>query len=98
MSPIKIKYIHHNSLLVGCVASRIDFTNQQLEYQLSFYKPNDHFDKDFARHLAIGRLIEDPIKIVCDCNNYVKVIYDDILFRSFSRQKFYPPKLISAIK
>lgn len=47
----------------GCLAIRLDRRNHRVSYQYSVLNPKDTFDRQMARHLAIGRLIEKPITI-----------------------------------
>lgn len=46
---------------IGCIAMR-RFENR-IEYQISTLNPKDRFDRRLARQLALGRLIENPIKV-----------------------------------
>lgn len=48
---------------VGCVAINVDLKNHRLSYQMSTLNPCDRFDRKLARHLALGRLVEIPIKV-----------------------------------
>lgn len=48
---------------VGCVAISINRRDRVLNYQYSVLNPNDQFDRKMARHLALGRLVEAPVKV-----------------------------------
>lgn len=48
---------------VGCVAMVVDRLEGVARYQLSVLNPADYFDRKVARHLALGRLIEQPQKV-----------------------------------
>lgn len=45
---------------VGCVAMSVDRDAGVAAYQLSVLNPADYFDRKVARHLALGRLVEQP--------------------------------------
>lgn len=48
---------------VGCLSMIIDRKNHRVKYQYSVQNPVDHFDRKLARHLALGRLVDQPIVI-----------------------------------
>lgn len=45
---------------VGCVAMLVNRDTGVAQYQLSVLNPADYFDRKVARHLALGRLLEQP--------------------------------------
>lgn len=45
---------------VGCVVINVDRHNKRIEYQVSTLNPLDKFDREVARLLATGRLVEAP--------------------------------------
>lgn len=46
---------------IGCIAM-CKFSDR-IEYQVSTLNPRDRFDRRLARQLALGRLVENPIKL-----------------------------------
>jgi hypothetical protein len=45
---------------VGCVVINVDRHNKRIEYQVSTLNPLDKFNREVARLLATGRLVESP--------------------------------------
>lgn len=62
----RVQYLRdENGHLVGCIAIREHAASAGehyalVEYRLSVRNPEDNFDKDVARQLAVGRLVEAP--------------------------------------
>jgi len=48
---------------VGCVVINVDRHNKRIEYQVSTLNPADKFDREMARLLATGRLVESPFHL-----------------------------------
>jgi hypothetical protein len=48
---------------VGCVVINVDRHLKRIEYQVSTLNPLDHFKRDVARQLAMGRLVEAPFRM-----------------------------------
>jgi len=48
---------------VGCVAISLTKNRQTVRYQLSVVNPVDKFERSLARHIALGRLLENPIRL-----------------------------------
>jgi|GEM_PF-2732673 len=48
---------------VGCVAISLTKNRQTVRYQLSVLNPVDKFERSLARHIALGRLVEKPIRL-----------------------------------
>lgn len=48
---------------VGCVAVSLTKNRQTVRYQLSVVNPVDKFERSLARHIALGRLLEKPIRL-----------------------------------
>lgn len=48
---------------VGCVVINVDRHNKRIEYQVSTLNPADKFDREMARLLATGRLVEAPFHL-----------------------------------
>jgi len=63
MTKHQIFYLRdRNGQPVGCLAY-VHFNDGQVDYQLSFLNPRDKFNREVARTIAIGRLIETPLTI-----------------------------------
>lgn len=65
----RVQYLRdENGHLVGCIAI-VEHPAQDgdryalVEYRLSVRNPEDQFDKDVARQLALGRLVEAPFTV-----------------------------------
>lgn len=48
---------------VGCVVINVDRHLKRIEYQVSTLNPLDKFNREVARLLAIGRLVESPFHL-----------------------------------
>jgi hypothetical protein len=48
---------------VGCLAIQVNRSSGTATYQLSVLNPRDRFNRAVARQLALGRLLEEPLKI-----------------------------------
>ena len=48
---------------VGCVVISVDRHNKRIEYQVSTLNPLDKFNREVARLLATGRLVEAPFHL-----------------------------------
>jgi hypothetical protein len=48
---------------LGCVAISRSKNGKQVRYQVSVANPVDKFERDLARHIAYGRLLEKPVRI-----------------------------------
>lgn len=48
---------------VGCVVINVDRHRKCIEYQVSTLNPLDKFDREVARLLATGRLVESPFHL-----------------------------------
>ena len=60
----RIMYLRDNSFTpVGCVAISVSKNGKQVRYQCSILNPSDKFERSLARHIALGRLLEKPIRI-----------------------------------
>lgn len=53
---------------IGCVVIKVNRADGELEYQLSVLNPQDRFDREVARSLALGRLTELPMYIPINRN------------------------------
>lgn len=65
----RVQYLKdQNGHYVGCIAIKEHPTHRGsktmvVEYRVSTLNPSDTFDKDVARQLAIGRLVEAPYTV-----------------------------------
>jgi hypothetical protein len=48
---------------VGCLAIQMNRHDSVISYQLSVLNPSDRFNRAVARQLALGRLLEEPLKV-----------------------------------
>lgn len=48
---------------IGCVAISLSKNRSTVRYQVSVLNPVDQFERGLARHIALGRLLENPIRI-----------------------------------
>lgn len=49
---------------IGCVVIGLTDNKQRVTYQVSVCNPSDEFDRSAGRHLALGRLVEQPRTVV----------------------------------
>lgn len=49
---------------IGCVVIGLTENKQRVTYQVSVCNPSDEFDRSAGRHLALGRLVEQPRTVV----------------------------------
>jgi hypothetical protein len=94
-----IKYVYLCDTAIACIASNIDLEKKELSYQVSICNPVDVFDKPIARQLAIGRLVEKPIKFTFngELNAFAisKLILNHIL--SSQQKRIYPRRFYKAV-
>jgi len=48
---------------IGCIAISVNRQRARIRYQVSVLNPIDKFERDLARHIALGRLLEKPFVI-----------------------------------
>lgn len=48
---------------IGCVAISLTKSRQTVRYQFSVVNPVDKFERSLARHIALGRLLEKPVRL-----------------------------------
>lgn len=64
MTDYRIQFLRDASFHpVGCVAISVNRLRGELQYQYSVLNPSDDFNRKLARQLALGRLVENPIKL-----------------------------------
>jgi hypothetical protein len=53
---------------VGCIAMSVNLDRDKysFRYNYSVLNPVDEFKRDLARQIALGRLLEAPIKVKCE--------------------------------
>ena len=60
----RIMYLRdENSNPVGCVAISLSKNRDTIRYQMSVLNPVDKFERSLARHIALGRLLEKPLRV-----------------------------------
>lgn len=95
----RIMYLRSdNGHPVGCLAIQVNSSDRsQVSYQLSVLNPKDQFNRSVARQLAIGRLMEEPIKISIRHNatmhDISEAVMEDIL-----KYKDAPSRAIKAAR
>lgn len=52
-----------SGLPVGCIAIDVNELTETVSYQLSVLNPTDKFNREVARVMALGRLVEKPIDV-----------------------------------
>lgn len=64
MNDYRIQFLRNSSSHpIGCLAISVNRLHGELSYQYSVLNPRDEFDRKIARQLALGRLVEKPIKL-----------------------------------
>lgn len=48
---------------IGCVVIKVNHVKNEAEYQLSVLNPQDRFEREMARSLALGRLVDTPMYV-----------------------------------
>lgn len=78
---------------VACLAFRDTFSNDNrcyVEYGYSVHNPADNWNRKLARQIAIGRMIESPIRIEgnpdWNINNLIERILDDLQGRNIPKR------------
>jgi len=82
---------------IGCVAIASEKGSKLFNYQVSVQNPKDKFSKSIARHLAIGRLEEQPICASSDSNNNVHDITSSVMSHIVKNQNM-PARAIKSAK
>ena len=60
----RVMYLRDSSYTpVGCVAISVSKNRKQVRYQYSVLNPSDDFERSLARHIALGRLVEKPVRL-----------------------------------
>lgn len=57
---------------VGCIAMHRE--GAYISYQLATLNPADRFDRKIARQVALGRLVERPIKVAIFEDSMIKIM------------------------
>jgi len=81
-----------NNFPVGCLAMRTGKTH--VDYQVSTLNPSDKFDRKVARQLALGRLIETPIRVSVETSGANEHFYQ--VMNHVSKNKKLPKRSRSA--
>ena len=76
---------------IGCVAIQKSKLNKWVKYAASMANPNDKFDKEIGRLLALGRLLESPvvIKTKTEFNHHdlVRLVFWNIFNRGIMNKR-----------
>lgn len=84
---------------VGCVAILINPSTRLVEYQFSVVNmAQDTFNRETARQLALGRLIESPITIPLRERNLNMFNISQAVMKNLSRRKNAPSRAVKAAK
>jgi len=82
---------------VGCVVISVDRHLKKIEYQISTLNPADKFDRQVARLLATGRLVESPYRLrLPDRANMHKI--SESVMRDIAQKKTLPSRSVKAAK
>lgn len=84
---------------VGCVAIKVSQKAgpRWLSYQLSVLNPRDRFNRELARQLALGRLVEKPVSIRVTGTLTMKGI-TELVMLDIARDKSAPGRARKAAK
>lgn len=52
-----------NGFPVGCLSIDVNQLTETVSYQFSVLNPTDKFNREVARVMALGRLVENPIEV-----------------------------------
>lgn len=66
---------------IGVIAIYLDENKDRVTYQVSVCNPTDEFDRAAGRHLALGRLIDQPRPVI--------VGYDEPTMHDITRQVMF---------
>jgi len=82
---------------VGCVVINVDRHLKRIEYQVSTLNPQDKFDREMARLLATGRLVESPFRLRLPNRANMHQISERVM-RHIASNKTIPSRSIKAAK
>lgn len=82
---------------VGCMAIQLNRHDGTLSYQLSVLNPRDQFNRAVARQLALGRLLEEPLKVKIDRESTMHDISEAVM-KDIVSFKDAPARAIKAAK
>ena len=57
---------NRNNHTIGCVAMQLSPRGKTVKYQVSTVNPVDKFDRNLAKHIALGRLVDEPVVLKSD--------------------------------
>jgi hypothetical protein len=84
---------HHNP--VGCAVISMDRRRTYVDYQISVLNPKDKFDRKVARQLAIGRWMENPIRVLLPKNANMHTV-SEMVMRDLVGRKGAPARAVKA--
>ena len=94
----RIMYLlSENGLPDGCIAIETNRSIETVTYQVSVLNPRDRFNRAVARQLAIGRLIEEPLKTSVSKDATMHDITETVM-RDMLKYKDVPARAIKAAK
>lgn len=84
---------------IGCIAISVERNSATVQYQISVLNPRDNFNRSVARHLAIGRLVENPrsinIKKSANMHDVSSAVMQDIVCNG---KNLFPSRAIKSAK
>jgi hypothetical protein len=94
----RIMYLRsENGHPVGCLAIQFSPDAAHIMYQLSVLNPRDKFNRAVARQLAIGRLVEEPLKVSLPAHSNMHAISEAVM-RDIISYSDAPARAIKAAK
>lgn len=83
---------------VGCIAISLNKDRSAVKYQVSVVNPVDKFERSLARHIALGRLVEKPIRIAGFDGNQDKYEINCAIMENITSSKELPSRARKAAK
>jgi hypothetical protein len=94
----RIMYLRSdNGHPVGCLAIQLNRHSGQISYALSVLNPKDRFNRPVARQLALGRLLEEPLKVDVNREATMHDISEAVM-KDILRYKDAPTRAIKAAR
>lgn len=95
---LRVMYLKgKNGTRVGCLVFSVDRKTNRASYQLSVLNPLDSFNKEVARQLAFGRLIDCPVTVSVAGAENMHAVAKSIM-RSILKSNKAPSRAIKAAK
>lgn len=97
-SSVRVMFLRNRqNHAVGCLAITLDRKSNSVDYQYSVLNPLDSFDRKVARHLALGRLLENPISVSVPKDATMHDVSRAVM-TSLSSSKKVPTRAVKAAK